>query len=362
MQRLAALLLLTLSLASGSATAQTGLDTSSLERFWQVYEMLQTDREPSDRTWDSLWATPGYALLETRERRRAALTRAMRLAFRPSLSAEKVAALRENNWLARAVAHMSRIPEHRDTLSRFVASLDRRAMDRGAALAQRYLPPETVSRAPIPNMSLVYFLDARGYQERLLIDPLYFLELPNPIEVMAHEFHHYYRSTLPLLHRSYGSDLLAWVLSTVESEGIPGLLDKAEVPALSSEAIRGRYRDPAQQKYYLDYRVEYNERSNHRLRQAERVLEVIAAHPDSATTLGPWLHRELPDNGRILGAFMAAAIERQLGRDALNRTVGDPAAFWRLYGEAASRDASLPQGLSPLALRTLAVLDSTYRR
>lgn len=72
MQRLAALLLLTLSLASGSATAQTGLDTSSLERFWQVYEMLQTDREPSDRTWDSLWATPGYALLETRERRRAA--------------------------------------------------------------------------------------------------------------------------------------------------------------------------------------------------------------------------------------------------------------------------------------------------
>lgn len=354
--------LLILSLASGTTAAQSGLDTSSLQHFWQVYEILHDDREPSDSIWNALWATPGYALLETRERRRTALTQAMRLAFRPSLRSEKEAALREENWLARAVAHMSRIPEHRDTLSRFVASLDRGAMDRGAALAQRYLPPETVSRAPIPNMSLVYFLDARGYQERLLIDPLYFLELPNPIEVMAHEFHHYYRATLPPSHRNYGNDLLAWVLSTVETEGIPGLLDKAVVPELSPDSIRRRYKRPMYQEYFLTYQIEHNERSNHRLRQTERVLETIGAHPDSAAVLGPWLHRELPDNGRILGAFMASAIEQRRGRDALNRTVGDPPAFWRLYGEVAAQDTTLPRGLSARALRTLAVLDSTYRR
>jgi len=354
--------LLILSLASDTAAAQSSLDTSSLQHFWQVYEILHDDREPSDSIWNALWATPGYALLETRERRRTTLTRAMRLAFRPSLRSEKEAALRENSWLSRAVAHMSRIPEHRDTLSRFVANLDRGAMDRGAALAQRYLPPETVSRAPAPNMSLVYFLDARGYAERLLVDPLHFLELPNPVDVMAHEFHHYYRSTLPLPHRNYGDDLLAWVLSTVETEGIPGLLDKAEVPKLSPEAIRRRYKSPAYQEYFLTYRVEHNERSNHRLRQTERILETIGTHPDSAAVLGPWLHRELPDNGRILGAFMASAIEQRRGRDALNRTVGDPAAFWRLYGEVAARDTALPRGLSARALRTLAALDSTYRR
>lgn len=349
-------------LSSGQAGAQSALETSSLDRFWEVHDILQQDREPSDSVWNALWSTPGYALLETRERRRVSLTRAMRVAFRPSLRAEKEAALREGGWVARAVAHLSRVPEHRDTLARFVASMDRNAMDRGAALAQQYLPPGTITRAPMPKMSLVYFLDARGYSERLLIDPLHFLELPNPIDVMAHEFHHYYRSTLPLPHANYGSDLLAWVLSTVESEGIPGLLDKAGVPELSPEAIQKRYKDPLYKEYFTTYRTEYNERSNHRLRQAERVLETVVAHPDSVAVLGRWLHGELPDNGRILGAFMAAAIERQLGRDALNRTVGDPTAFWRLYGEVASRDASLPPGLSGEALRGLAAVDAKYRR
>ncbi len=46
-------------------------------------------------------------------------------------------------------------------------------------------------------------------------------------------------------------------------------------------------------------------KSNERLEQVEDVLERVAAHPDSSDALGRWVNRALPDNGRIMGAYMA---------------------------------------------------------
>jgi hypothetical protein len=340
----------------------TRFDVSALPIFWEVHDALRRGDEPPDSLWNVLWSVPGYALLEAKERRRSMLTRGLRLAYLPSQQAAWDSVMRgDPGWLGRVVPHLREVSAVRDTLAAYERTLSSSdLMEEGQRLAQTYLPAGTTRSQPAPAVSFLYFLDARGYPERILLDPLYFMRLRNPVEVLAHEYHHYYRSRIARPHRPYGSDLLVWTLSTVESEGLAGMLDKRDVPSMSRAELEARYVNPSRLAYFVEYQVEYR-RSNERLRQAEDVLERIAQHPDSTGPLGTWLHRELPDNGRIMGAFMSEVIERELGRERLVAVVGDPFAFWRLYNEAARRTNGAARVLSDRAMGTVTDLEAKYR-
>lgn len=347
-------------LAPSVALAQRDFDASGLAPFWEIHAVLQSDREPSDEQWNRLWSTPGYALLDLKERRRASLTRALRLAYRPALAAE-ADTMAGKGWIGFVLPHLRRIGARRDTVTRFVEALSRSSWFPDARQrAQRYLPDGVVNRFPVPAVSLLFFIDARGYPERLLLDPLYFLELTDPVAVLGHEFHHYYRNAVARPTKPFGDDLLAWVLETTESEGVAGRVDKAEVPGLTPAELVARYPDSLRRQYFVEYQIEYR-RPDYWLRRVESTLERVRAAPDSNLVLGAALHREIPDNGRIVGAFMAEAIERVLGRDRLLATVGDPFAFWRAYGDAAARDRSLPRGLSEAAMAMVTAIERRYR-
>ncbi len=354
-----AILLAVVAPRSGSTQTSFEFETAGLEAFWKAYDQLRSDREPSLADWDALWRTPGYALLESRERRRAPLTRAFRLAFRPSLADSLALELERPTWQARALRHAVELGTRRDSVVRFVAAL--RAGDHLATARARALTllPPSAAAGPAPPVSLALFLDARGYRERLLLDPLYFMRIPDPVGVLAHEFHHFYRNAVERPYRPFGDDLLAWVISSTEAEGIAGLLDKADVPAMAVEELARRYRGlPEQRQYFEDYQREYR-RSDYWLRRVEDVLERVARHPDSLRALGARLHADIPDTGRILGAFMAAAIVERRGREALVAVVGDPFAFWRLYGDVA-RNSGLPPGLSPAASAAISSIEKAY--
>jgi hypothetical protein len=337
-------------------------DLSALPIFWEVHDRLRRGEEPTDSLWNALWGTPGYALLEAKERRRATLSRALRVAYAPWQRAAADSVLSRNgDWLSRVVRHLREVSAARGTLATYERDLSSNdLMERGQRLAQAYLPEGTVRSHPAPAVSFLYFLDARGYPERILLDPLYFMRLRNQVEVIAHEYHHYYRSRVARPQRPYGDDLLAWTLSTVESEGLAGMLDKRDVPSMNRAELEARYVDPSRRAYFAAYQVEYR-RSNERLRQVEDVLERIGQHADSAGPLGAWLHRELPDNGRIMGAFMSEVIEQQLGRERLVAVVGDPFAFWRLYNEAARRTNGAARVLSERAMAVVAAVGERYR-
>jgi hypothetical protein len=339
----------------------TVFDLSALPIFWEVHDRLRRDMEPADSLWHVLWSTPGYALLDAKERRRAILTRAFRLAYMPGAPATADSVLSNNaGWIGRAIRHLREVSAAQSTLARYERSLaSSDLMEHGRRLAQTYLPEGTTRAHAPPEVSFVYFLDARGYPERILLDPLYFMRLRNPVQVLAHEYHHYYRSRIARPGRPYGNDLLAWTLSTVESEGLAGMLDKRDLPAMTREEVEARYPSASSRAYFLEYQIEYR-RSNERLRQAEGVLERVGQHPDSINVLGAWLHRELPDNGRIMGAYMSEVIERQLGRARLVRVVGNPFAFWRLYNEAARRTDGEAHVLSEVAMRTIGDVEAKY--
>lgn len=349
-----------LMLASGCAEREVGVtaDVSGLDVFWDVTEILQRDEEPSDSLWDAMWNTPGYALFERFERRRSTLTRAMRLAYKPSLRAEADSVLTQPGWVSFVLPHLREIPRLRDSLQIFRETfINSELMSEARTAAREYLPAGVTDRYPMPDVSFMYFIDARGYGERILMDPLHFMNIRNPLEVLAHEFHHYYRIRIEKPTRPFGSDMLAWRLSTVESEGIAGMLDKADVPGMSMEELFAKYPAGRRRDYFVEYQVEYR-RSDERLSQVDDVFRRAGAHPDSAEALGRWIDGQLPDNGRILGAFMAATIEQQLGREQLADVVGNPFEFWRVYNDAAGRtDAPT---LSEEALRAIAGIEAMY--
>jgi hypothetical protein len=341
------------------STTRVDLDWSGVEAFWRIHAVLAADEEPTTAQWDSLFATPGYALLQERERRRDALVRAFRLAYRPSLRAQLDSATAREDWVAFVLPHLRDVPLRRDSVARFRGEIERDALfDQARERAQRLLPAGTTQHVPAPSVSVLYFKDARGY-ERILIDPLYLMRVPDRVELVGHELHHYYRNKIARPTRPFGNDLLAWAIANVETEGVAGLVDKSAVPDMSDAELERRYRVPASLAYFKSYRHEYA-RSNEWLRFTQDMLERIAAHPDSSATLGARLHRELPDNGRAMGAFMATVIIEELGHEALLEAVGDPFAFWERYNQAARQTGNRAAALSDTAMQVIRRLRLAY--
>ena len=349
--------------ALGAATAMgqqaPRIDTSGLVHFWRIADMLAEGREPADTVWDAMWSTPGYATLERREGRRALLTTAMRLALDPARATAADSAMASQRWLGAVIPHLRSAARQKDTLHLVEQSLGSPAMFAMAVRrAQAFLPAGTTERLPLPEISLIYFLDARGYQ-RILFDPLYLMLLDDPTLVLGHELHHYYGNQLGPETKPFGDDMIAWRLATTETEGIAGLVDKRHVPGMSKAELARRYREPRRLEYFEAYQEDY-ERSNQWLAWVDDILRRVGAHPDSTIALGRILDAALPDNGRIMGAYMAEVIDDQLGRERLLRCVSHPWLFWTTYNEAARQSSGAAFVLSDAAIRAIAEVERRY--
>lgn len=319
--------------------------------------MLAAGRQPEEAQWAELLQSAGYRVLEQRERRAAALRRGFELAYDPGRASERDAFLRSNPtaWLGHVLPHLMRIPARRSRLEAFERELQSETFFRRAlARAARFLPPGTQSRLSAPEVSLIYFIDGRGY-DRILLDPLHVLTHPDPDGLVGHELHHNYRNRIAR-HRPYGNDMLAWAIVNVEVEGIASVVDKARVPRMTEAAIEAAYQDPESRDYFRMYAREYR-RSPQWLRQFDDLLRQIGAAGEGREELAQRLHELMPDNGRMVGHYMADVIHRTLGLPALTASVGNPALFWRTYNRAARR-----AGAYRLSDRAMAVIDETDRR
>ncbi|HKJ93955.1 MAG TPA: DUF5700 domain-containing putative Zn-dependent protease, partial [Longimicrobiales bacterium] len=90
-------------------------------------------------------------------------------------------------------------------------------------------------------------------------------------------------------------------------------------------------------------------------------LAAIDAQPSRTKALGDSLYRELPMEGRPMGAYMARTILDALGPDRLAIAVGDPFAFLHLYQQAAVRRSDRAP-ISAQAIHALARLQAGVHR
>jgi hypothetical protein len=338
------------------------MDFSGIDRFWEIQSTLAAGDEPTPDAWDALFATPGYALLQERERRRDALSEAFRIAYRPGHEPRSGEGARGEEWIAYVLPHLRRVPQLRRELESFRGTIEQeRFLLAAVKRAQTRLPAGTTARFPPPPISFVFFApDGRGYP-RLILDLLHLMHGGDRSQhFLAHELFHAYRNRIARVPvRAFGDDLLIWALANAEDEGVADQLDKADIPALDAGAMRARFPDAETRAYYASYQAEYR-RSRHWVQFAERQLEAYARDPAMHADIGGRLHGELPDNGRVLGAFMAATIDAELGRRALLAVVGDPIAFWRAYDRAASSSDGRAAPLSDAAMQALDALERRY--
>ena len=321
------------------AQVRSGFDLSGVDAFWHTYDALRRNVEPARADWDAMFATPGYAALEQRERRRVALENATRFAFMPSRAAQRDSVIAAGGFLGNAVRHLMGIPSARDSIERFRRSLVQSDVIESARRAvAAFVPPGLTDSVAPPPVAVLFFLDnGRGYPNVVVVDLLALTRHGLDTGYFAHEFYHFYKRQFgkPLRAVAAADAGILELLGYPAEEGVADQLDKRAWVDLADEQFAAMQRLPNARPYAADYRDAYRH-SDSVLRTVSSALERSIAAPDSANAIARAAHTALPDGGRALGAFMARAIDRDLGRPALIQAASDPIDFWLTYDKAAS--------------------------
>lgn len=356
--RLALLAVVTVAVCSpGPATARTGpdatstqgasttqsVDFSGVDAFWRVADQLLRDVDPPESQWGALFATPGYAALEERERRRAALTAGFRAAFMPSRRVERDELLAKNDWVARVIRHVQPLPESRAAIDAFRRKVELEDPVGAAIERVRMLLPEgTVERYGRPPVAFVFFLpDGRGYPGLIVADLAHLAEKPDVVPFLAHESFHFFHGqiarsgSVPATRSDEGARRLLGLLTKIEEEAIADQFDKHDIVALDQAGLAALHAaEPQWLEYLEEYRVEFAQ-AELRFQSLNQRLEAMAADPAALATLAAAAAKELPLEGRPLGMYLTQAIRRVLGDARLAGVVADPVGFFAAYQEAA---------------------------
>ncbi len=308
---------------------------TGLDAFWRVQDALSRDRNPSPQQWRRLFSDPGYVTLFHNDPAfsEGLLREKFSLAYRPSRGAERLRALGSGE--DRLLQHYVRVGQRREDIDGFLADWSQRDVAGEArAAAARFLPRAPLKKLRDPKVSfLVFKSDARGYS-RVLLDPLGALERPDPVLLLGHEFHHFFRSRMPGVRRVSiaDRDRVRLLLSLVETEGIADLINR---PPIFHRA--GPLR-PADKTY-----VRWVEVAPELLKAVDGALCICSRMPEVQDEMADALLNLLPDGGHQLGFYMAREIARRLGLGAVLRCVGRPSCFFLAYQRAALLSRNTPR-------------------
>ena len=337
---LAALLMLTPACAHAQTTVAEPaparafeVDMSGVDRFWDVAQVLSRDETPDSAAWRALFETPAYAALNNEQRIRDDIE----LAFRPSNSARLDSLLTHANyWRRRDLLHLVRVRGAIDELREYQATLDiDAAIRQGLREAAVYLPAGATEAPPPPIRFVIFSPDARVMRGNIIFDLAFTYDLGFDLlaSTMAHEFHHYLIGDDARFHPPAQEDPhygLIRAIRQLQVEGVADLIDKEAVDSARAD-------DP---DWHERWRVPFSTTAG-RLASFDSLLVELATDSTRLVAHGRRALDELfPMAGHPNGNAMARLIERELGREAIIRSLGNPFEFFRLYDEAARRSGT----------------------
>ena len=344
---------------------RTGVDWSGLEQFWRVADTLSAGEAPSDAAWSALFDTPGYYMLSRRYPFGRPIRLSMELTFDPGQRAERDRTIASRVWMKpRMIRHLQRVKSRRDALLDYQQALqqDDDFVDDAVRAVSAFLPDSLIQNDTPPLVSFVLFLDDGFASEDVVaIDLLMARSLGREalVRFLAHEFFHAYRSgVVPNYQVMAGSntELLLATLQQLENEGIADRIDKPALVNADPSAPGSPLRDAGLRDYAADYRRNYADAPS-TLRRLDALLSRLDGRDGISSRVARPLQRLLPMGGHPTGAYVAAVINDELGRDALIATVGNVFAFLDAYHRAAQRHPTAPP-FSDAALRVLDRLES----
>jgi len=342
--------------AQASRTDPT-YDTTGLDRFWELVDMLEQDQTPTENEWRSLHDHPGYTIVAGNQRWDA-IRQCMGLVFQPSLRDGLAEAIEEGGSLTQQVCdHLAIARDRRHEVEQFGRDLARRDdPTTGLNLAAQYLP-EIATDVPPPTVYVLLF-EKNGFAgSDLALDGLMMLDMTDDliIRYLGHELHHVYRgfgdSTQPLADE--GEQQLVRALRGLASEGIASMMDKR--PWLDPQ--KAEQDGPFWATLATHFRGFY-ERSPEIIADVDSFLVAYGQGQASAAETAQSVRDKLPWGGHPTGLFMALPIEDALGRERLAELAVDPLGFILAY----QRIATQADGLPPFSPGTVSVLEDLRQR
>jgi len=323
----------------GTAYPQTAqFDLSGLPLFWEIAEILQSDRMPTQDEWDRLFSHPAYAQIDRQGQRKRRLKHNLPIVFMPSKKTTLDSILTQSNGFNRRMCtHLKEAAGKRKELNQYAQKLQQSDLpEQAIAAAQNYLPPGITEQNPAPTIYLILF-ESNGFGgDNIVLD---LLNVMNNTEkenlgFIAHEAHHSYSGPIEKTQypdRNSEHYLLVHAFGGLLSEGIASMLDKQHYPGTDLSTLAESRRPII---------GAFNEAFQHApetLRKMDSLLVKIAAGPNNVSELGKEIHGSLTWGGHPDGMHMAIAIEKAFGRKKLVRLNEDPFAFLMTYSKAAKK-------------------------
>ncbi len=339
------------SAAQAAATPKpaAAVDLSGVRLFLDLTAQLEQDKEPTPGQWEALFATPGYAALTKSEFTKEFFVERFKMAFMPSRKADLEAQMKKDTgFWAQFLPHYVKARQMRKEIERRVAEMATAEFtDEAIRRASAFLPSPMPSGPPAVAF-VVFGPDARGY-DPVVIDILFLNDREEFLNMVAHEFHHWYRNRIATdLTRD---EAILWVIQQVALEGTADLIN---VPAWIDKPVETL--DPSDRLF-----VEWYQKSGEVIGTMDRLFAQMQDGAANRQDLGTQLRKAVPRSGHPTGYFMARTIVDTLGKDAVIRTVSNPFAFFRTYNDAAKRKGHGMPVFSEKAMQFLRSLEKRYQ-
>lgn len=328
----------------------TNFEFSGIDQFWEIVNILEANREPSNSDWNKLFNTPGYRILTNGEFTKEFFMHNFRLVFMPKEKSNLEKALSEQQNIIH-LKHYIKIKDNKELIREKQKKLQRNREHRSALKKTLEFLPQRRSSSEPPVSFVIFENNGRG-SSPIVVDLAATLEW-DFVSFLAHEYHHWYRNRqlqIDLSKVSPQETNLVNALSLIEAEGIADMVDKKDWYTKPSSSISN----------YARIFLQDVQRTPSIIFYIDQALTQISKNPNETAIIGDKIFNVLPQRGHTTGYFMARLILEEYGTRKLTRTVGNPFEFLLLYSNAARKSGGIYPAFSDTSVKYIMELNQKY--
>jgi len=331
-------------------------DFSAIGPFWALMDTLQTDTEPSDGLWEEMLETPGYKTLIAREFPEDWIKSYLRHGIMPSAQAEYQEWVTKGYWDTIFPYHMKQVFLHREEIMEFRRVVDDpKFIRRANSIAKEYWPNEKVPDGFPPISFLFFSMDARGY-DPVILDLYYALDKYRKgglVELIAHEFHHYYRNKVLSFSYPEGKDPDYIVIHTLDQVHLEGLADQMD----KVHSLANPYYAKQNERYQKNLKTTPDD-----MRRLDSLLvEYSCIHDSCKAEIAKQISRAVPNSGHPMGYFMSTTMKNFESLDYMLEDIGNPFQFFLRYNNLAKKSLIDVPVFSEEAIQAIIELSKKYQ-
>jgi hypothetical protein len=343
----------------------SGIDLRSVDHFFRIVSLLESEQEPTSAQWCGLFATYGYHDLIKDEGdqygREHHFKKYLRLVFKPSvrdgLEAELGVLQEQDRWRWRDVIHLCKVRENKSSLIAYVKTLrDPSTYANAMKIATQYLPNAALKGQPCVCF-LVFSNDTRGslnYADPVLVDLLLAQQSPlGPVKFTARWFWYH-----------FAGQNLAYDLSEVDDHDLPVLQQMFFVYREGIANLIGKsYNLILKHSQSAERVARFRERlaaMSGTIAELDSHLVALVDESSDREEIGRKFAAAVPGRGDELGYHMAKTIIEVWGIKALQNVAGNPFAFFRVFNKATTESDAGARGFSNEGMKVLLNLEEKY--